>query len=272
MGLESEWSTGNPSKRPSTPASRAMENLFSMHCSTMSVIWPTAFERKTITYIELALDFEVYTGLDLVKDRSSKDSLADRVLFFGCILRSLTSHASPQRLFPSEHVRRSYSLSPLGISRTGGLARRPILLGGAVTEKLWAEMSAFSSSAAVRTKTVPGPFGWAHDYVPTHQPGRETQARKWLVSEPILGNGVQKIKRRQVLAVQKRTPTKCPRAMKPPISRPPGVTIPKRVKVEPPHTRKRKRSPSPNQQPTPKAPRRHGRSPPKLWITVDWQM
>ena len=176
------------------------------------------------------------------------------------MLRSLSSHALPHRLFPSEHIRHSYSLAPLGVSRTGGLSRRPIFLGGAATENLLSEMSSFVSSATVRQASVPGPFGWSHDYVPMHPTGSEAPAEKWLSAEPAAP------KKARDPVTPRRTPIKRVRAVKPPHSSPPGRSLPpSRVVPEPPQSRKRKRSLDTQLASLPKKPRQHDRSPPRAY-------
>ena len=141
---------------------------------------------RAVTYIELTLDFEVFTGLDLqlptTRNRvASASPLAERSLAFCNILRVLVPHTAPQRLFPGERIKCCNSLAALGISRTAGISRRPLFLGGVEIDRLILSLSASASSASASSSSSSGPFSWAHQFIPDHQPaGRAAKAAVYM--------------------------------------------------------------------------------------------
>ena len=110
--------------------------------------WPVTQSRIGITYIELALNFEVTSGLDLpishkkaqqakqATDSSTSTgiSLAVRALCLRWMLHSL-SQTSACPVYMGEPQPLIYSLGVLGLPRSGGLSKRPLLLGTAETER-----------------------------------------------------------------------------------------------------------------------------------------
>ena len=119
--------------------------------------WPSTGGHNRVTLIELALDFGVYSGLDLPPIQRglpfTAASLADRARRFSDMLATLT-RVLPRKhpdcaYHPADRTRASYSLSPLG--QSAGLTKPPILLGGAETELVKAMAAHIQTLPRTRT-------------------------------------------------------------------------------------------------------------------------
>ena len=95
-------------------------------------------------------------GSARIKAASGRDPATDRGQrqAFANILRTLTVLLSPLPVHGGHCIRLSYSLAPLGVLRSAGLSRRPILAGGA-------EMSACCISWRPSAQGKPGDNRWA---------------------------------------------------------------------------------------------------------------
>ena len=77
-----------------------------------------------------------------------------------------------------------YSLGALGLPRSGGLSKRPLLLGTVETERL---LHALAQQATHPTQRVKrdreaghSAFeGWLQKFIPQHLPGRDSAAARW---------------------------------------------------------------------------------------------
>ena len=119
--------------------------------------WPPEDARggeAGVSYLELALDFEVAMGCELPfpkpgnsgaaavvfagdpgVDGRSPASAAERARLFGAAWRCLERRAQRQ-LHPGRKDERTKGLRPLGYwPPLSGFSRRPVLLGGAATER-----------------------------------------------------------------------------------------------------------------------------------------
>ena len=157
-------------------------------CSYLEKLkWPMGPPWRTVTYVELALDFEVATGMDLPASKRHRDGtpppIADRAQAFANILRTLTVLLSPLPVHGGHCIRLSYSLAPLGVPRSAGLSRRPILAGGAETERLLHQLEALSTRKTGRQPVgAPGNQrwnGWGQGFVPQHLPARVASMSDW---------------------------------------------------------------------------------------------
>ena len=101
---------------------------------------PTEESRATFnaTFAELAIDFKLFSGLDLpATKRRAPDTVAplvERAQAFSSMLDLATKYAAPRILFGGVKKKRVFSLAPVGVHRSAGISRRPILLCGAETE------------------------------------------------------------------------------------------------------------------------------------------
>ena len=137
--------------------------------------------------MELALDFEIYSGLTLpaAKRRApgTVPTLVDRAKALSDMLTSLTAYASPQILHGGERKTRVYSLARLGVHCAAGLSRRPILLIGAETEQVVEQISRSSLQGA---PIAPGanPKGWWQHFIPSYPPDRVDRLPEWELPFP----------------------------------------------------------------------------------------
>lgn len=153
--------------------------------------WPVTQPVLAVTYVELALDYEVAMGVDLPPVPSRLDTaqvpIADRARGFAMLLRMLREVAAPALVHPGEHRYNVHSLAPLGVPPSAGLTRRPVLLGGAQTERLLKQLTRVCSqrveqaAGPQKQKAVRNPAhsGWAEHFVPQHAPDRVMQWTRW---------------------------------------------------------------------------------------------
>jgi hypothetical protein len=110
--------------------------------------------------------------------------VADRSRGFAQLLRLVADAAAPEPVHAGTHQDRIYSLAALGVPRSAGLSRRPVLLGGLETERLLKQLEDVSRQRAAGTSTRavvnnPAYSGWAQYFVPRHVPGRVLQWERW---------------------------------------------------------------------------------------------
>ena len=131
-----------------------------------------------ITFAELAIDFELFSGLDLpaAKRRApgTVAPLMDRAQAFSSLLDLATSHAAPRVLFGGVKKVRVYSLAPLGVQKTSELSRRPILLCGAETEVVLEQLLRSSHAGVAAASTA-----WWLSYIPAYPPDRVDRTAEW---------------------------------------------------------------------------------------------
>ena len=120
-----------------------------------------------VTYFELAIDYEVTSGLDLPysnKDREAGvQTLSERARVLRAMMRELSRQAQAP-LYAGVDRDHIYCLAPLGISNSAGISRRPVLLGTAETEQV------------VKVFEGMQHMGWADSAVPDYCPARELRA------------------------------------------------------------------------------------------------
>ena len=104
--------------------------------------WPPKADsvaRTGFTYFELAIDYEVTSGLDLPysnKDREAGvQTLSERARVLRVMMRELSRQAQAP-LYAGVDADHVHCLAPLGISKSAGITRRPVLLGTAETEQV----------------------------------------------------------------------------------------------------------------------------------------
>ena len=138
-----------------------------------------------VTFVELALDFELYTGLALpaAKRRApgTVAPLVDRALALSSLLDLASAQATPAPLYGGVKKKRVYSLAPVGVHRSAGLSRRPILLCGAETENILDQLLRSScqgvpSAASGQPQTIKG---WWQSFTPTYPPDRVDRTAEW---------------------------------------------------------------------------------------------
>jgi hypothetical protein len=137
-----------------------------------------------VTFAELAIDFELYTGLNLpaAKRRApcTVAPLVDRAQAFSSLLDLATITAAPRVLFGGVKKQRVYSLAPVGVQKSSGLSRRPILLCGAETEVVLEQLLR-SSHAGVTA--APGQTvvlkGWWQSLIPAYPSDRADRSAEW---------------------------------------------------------------------------------------------
>ena len=100
--------------------------------------WPLEASSRGITYIELAVDFELAMGVDLPcaprhRGLSAPVPIGDRSFAFSNILRHVTEHLGTLP-HAGRSTRKIRSLAPFGLPVGAGLPARPILLAGSATE------------------------------------------------------------------------------------------------------------------------------------------
>ena len=173
--------SGTPhSWRYTRPLLRAMWSYLS------TLEWPVG-QPLTVTYLELAMDFEVATGMDLPAAKRHREgsltSAADRAEAFASMLHHLGHHLSPHLVHGGELIQRGFSLSPLGVPRSAGLSRRPIFAGGAETERLLHQLETLSTRRLGRHPTAakghPRWSCWGQSFVPQHLPNRVNRTAEW---------------------------------------------------------------------------------------------
>ena len=135
--------------------------FFSACCLYLnSLIWPripAGCEERVdyhVTWVELALDFEVVSGLDLPEAKRRRPGapvpVGNRAQALSKMVALIAQSAAPELVHGGERRTLIYSLTPLEISRSAGLTRRPLLAGGAITESALRQLEAFSQSTSVR--------------------------------------------------------------------------------------------------------------------------
>jgi hypothetical protein len=138
--------------------------------------------------VELAIDFEVAMGVDFPPEPrrppGSEVPLSDRARGFAQLLRLVRGAAAPAPVHPGEHEERVYSLAPLGVPRSSGLTRRPVLAGGQRTEHILRQLETvcpqrIAKPAARAQVTSPAHTGWAQRFIPQHPPDRVMQWERW---------------------------------------------------------------------------------------------
>ena len=99
--------------------------------------------------------------------------IADRARGFAQLVRITREAAAPVPVHPGEHQDCIYSLAPLGVPRSAGITRWPVLLGGEATEQLQQQLASVCSQrlAAGSSTGEAGPHnpahsGWAHGIPP----------------------------------------------------------------------------------------------------------
>jgi hypothetical protein len=103
------------------------------------------------------------------------------------LLRMVIEVAAPTMVHPGEQRNVIHSLAPLGVPPSAGVTRRPVLLGGAQTERLLKQLKAVCAQRVERVVlprakqniSNPAHSGWAERFVPQHLPDRELQWAKW---------------------------------------------------------------------------------------------
>ena len=148
--------------------------------------WPLWMPTRGITFVELAMDFEVATGVSLPaaprRDAGAQASppVADRAQAFAAMLKALDTHAAPRPLHGGSRTPRARSLQPLGLTPTMGLTERPVLVGGSATEAVLRQLG----TVAHRNTSVPhGHHAWAcawtQHFTPTHSAERVDRTEEW---------------------------------------------------------------------------------------------
>ena len=195
------WSPPGPHDRfavdlPALPVPRQMYGVCkSLHyvalCAYLPALeWPrmslTAESRAAfnVTFAELAIDFELFSGLDLPAARrrapGTAAPLVDRAQAFSSLLDLATTYAAPRALFGGVKKKRVFSLAPVGVHRSSGLSRRPILLCGAETERVLEQLlrSSHPGVPAAPGKTA-ALKGWWQTFTPTYPPDRVNRSAEW---------------------------------------------------------------------------------------------
>ena len=128
----------------------------------------------------MALDFEVVTGMNIpppLSQRQGQITLLTRGVIFLKMLKTLGRQHPSEVLVGGEqtHV---HTLNLMGAHNTQGLTRRPVLAGGAETERLVRGL-AHAAPLPTAGKRPTGLKGAAARYVPQHLDGRDALAQKW---------------------------------------------------------------------------------------------
>ncbi|KAJ9449062.1 hypothetical protein DIPPA_24900 [Diplonema papillatum] len=152
----------------------------------------TTFEG--VSNIELALDFELFTGMDVkhcpkrpkVQRPAGPVSVAERGQRLGAMLAVLCRLCETLKLpspLPTARLERVKSLHTLGVPRViGGLQVRPVFAAGA-------ETAAVLEACATRALPVGGLTSqvWGRDVFPQYDSAlRAERAQKWEVRRPVL--------------------------------------------------------------------------------------
>jgi len=141
-----------------------------------SIAWPQGVPNPGITFIELAIDFELATGVDLPcaprhHAQPPPYPLGDRALMFSHLLQQLSAYlGSPPHA--GSCSRKIHSLSLFGIPVGAGITTRPVLLAGAVTESVLQQLHSIPHHHFVeQSSSLPRPTrwtGWADSFYPTY--------------------------------------------------------------------------------------------------------
>ncbi len=148
--------------------------------------WPATGRSAGITTAELALDFEVVTGLDLV-DKTTP--VIERAVAMGFLLRQVGVLANGREVMGGIPQRHCRALRVLGGPALAGFTARPVLPGGAETEEAIKSVLTMATSltdtrrAARKRARRDEPTvvtRWADDTVPAYdRTAREGRARRW---------------------------------------------------------------------------------------------
>ena len=108
--------------------------------------WPQGQPSHGITFVELAVDFEVVTGMNLPAAPRRGGGrvvppIADRAQAVAAMLKALAIHAAPALIHGGERSPSVRSLQLLGLPPSFGLAARPVLLGGAASEDVLRQLA-----------------------------------------------------------------------------------------------------------------------------------
>ena len=152
-------------------------NLFQAFTTYLGQLkWPLEASSRGITYIELAVDFELAMGVDLPcaprhRGISAPVPIGDRALAFSNILRHVTEHLGTLP-HAGRSTRKIRSLVPFGLPVGAGLSARPILLAGSATEAVLRQLHTVPHHT-YRGRQLPmsGPArwsGWAETFCPVY--------------------------------------------------------------------------------------------------------
>ena len=131
--------------------------------------------------------------------------LVDRAQAFSSLLDLATITAAPRVLFGGVKKQRVYSLAPVGVQKSSGLSRRPILLCGAETEIVLEQLlrSSYAGVVAAPGQTV-ALKGWWQSLIPTYPTDRADRSAEW---EALALQKPRKARVRAAASVSRTTPS-----------------------------------------------------------------
>ena len=151
--------------------------------------WPppnTAGGGRGVSWHQLAIDFECWSGIDLPPTKQGA-TIGERARVIGGAVKRIGEMLG-RGVYPGEAVKRGNALLCFGFPRAAGLARRPVLAGGAETRVALRDLADAAQLPSHRKALGKGKASgnWSAQFTPVYAngEGRAERRRRWTRTRP----------------------------------------------------------------------------------------
>ena len=151
--------------------------------------WPQGQPTHGVTFVELAIDFEIVAGMNLPAAPRRGGGrvvppVADRAHAVAAMLKTLASYVAPTIIHGGSRSPSIRSLQLLGLPPSFGLTARSVLLGGTATEDVLRQLARVPRQPSVghpraRQGHPAWDRAWSQQFTPLYPSSRADRSEEW---------------------------------------------------------------------------------------------